>query len=79
MTPVYNNNTFSYAIALLNRGYSAQMTSFVFNNLGLNNPKGYMVMDLWASQIKGTFKPSDTYTASVNATGVHFIKAIALQ
>jgi len=82
MTPVLNGNTtFSYALALVNRNnVTAQPFSFVLSDFNLTNPSGYNVMDLWAGKIVGTFKPSDTYTiATINPTGVHFIKATALQ
>ena len=80
VTPVLNNSTtFSYAVALLNRATLAEPFSFVLKNIGLTNPSGYNILDLWAGKLVGTYKPDDSYTATVNATGVHFIKATALQ
>uniref|UniRef100_A0A914EA26 alpha-galactosidase n=1 Tax=Acrobeloides nanus TaxID=290746 RepID=A0A914EA26_9BILA len=81
MMPCFGDNC-SYAIALLNRDNTttqAKSTSFVLSDLNLTNPHGYNIMDLWAGQVVGSYKPSDTYSAVVNATGVHFIKAITLQ
>uniref|UniRef100_A0A914EHL4 Alpha-galactosidase n=1 Tax=Acrobeloides nanus TaxID=290746 RepID=A0A914EHL4_9BILA len=81
MMPCFGDNC-SYAIALLNRDNTtaqAKSTSFVLSDLNLTNPHGYNIMDLWAGKVVGTYKPSDTYSAMVNATGVHFIKAITLQ
>jgi len=68
----------SYAIAFVNRGSFG--TPFVYtitlNNLGLYNPNGYKITNLFAgnSTIQ-VLKPNSSLTVRVNPTGVVFIRA----
>uniref|UniRef100_F1L2I1 Alpha-galactosidase n=1 Tax=Ascaris suum TaxID=6253 RepID=F1L2I1_ASCSU len=77
MTPVdYENQRYSYAVAILNRNRSRQMdVELVLSKIGLTNPGGYLIMDLWSGQQKGLLKPSDIYSTRVNPTGIDFFKA----
>uniref|UniRef100_A0A914EKD6 Alpha-galactosidase n=1 Tax=Acrobeloides nanus TaxID=290746 RepID=A0A914EKD6_9BILA len=65
----------SYAVAVLNKGTRQVTTSFKFNNIGLDYPSGYNILELWDGRKMGRFQPTDTYQAVVPPTGVHFIKA----
>ncbi len=49
------------------------------SEIGLINPTGYFVQDLWTGQKLGLMKPSDRYLASIPATGVSMIKATLAQ
>ncbi|KHN82558.1 Alpha-N-acetylgalactosaminidase [Toxocara canis] len=77
MTPVdYENQRYSYAVAILNRNLVNQMdVNFALSKIGLTNPGGYLIEDLWTGQPKGLMKPSDVYSVKVNPTGVDFFKA----
>lgn len=48
---------------------------FLLRKIGLTNPDGYLVQDLWSGELKGLLKPNDFYTTNVNPTGIDFFKA----
>uniref|UniRef100_A0A158R5H7 Alpha-galactosidase n=1 Tax=Syphacia muris TaxID=451379 RepID=A0A158R5H7_9BILA len=77
MTPYdVQRNRYSYAVAVLNRNMNYQMdVSFVLEKIGLKNPGGYFIEDLWTGQQLGLMRPLDTYYTRVNPTGVDFFKA----
>ncbi len=49
--------------------------SVVLSTLGLRNPTGYLVQDLWSGDEFGLVKSSEQMTALVSATGVFMFKA----
>ncbi|VDN17212.1 unnamed protein product [Gongylonema pulchrum] len=52
-----------------------QNVNFLLSKIGLTNPGGYFVQDLWSGRHKGLFRPNDEYYTTVNPTGIDFIKA----
>lgn len=53
--------------------------SVQLNEIGLTNPTGYYVQELWSGEKLGMMKPNDVYTASVPPTGVSMFKATLAQ
>lgn len=49
--------------------------SFVLSRIGLTNPGGYFVEDLWTGEQKGLMPPNTVYTTTINPTGIDFFKA----
>ena len=49
------------------------------SEIGLTNPTGYFVQDLWSGQKLGVMKPDDVYSANVPPTGVNMFKATLAQ
>uniref|UniRef100_A0A915PND5 Alpha-galactosidase n=1 Tax=Setaria digitata TaxID=48799 RepID=A0A915PND5_9BILA len=62
---------YSYAVAVFNRNN----VRFMLWKIGLTNPDGYFIQDLWSGENKGLLKPNDLYTTNVNPTGIDFFKA----
>merc|ERR1719154_908935 len=75
VTPVYQGNT-SMAVAFLNRwtqGTPLEVKS-TLNTLGLTHPGGYQAFEVFSGRNLGMFKPNDTFSGSVNPTGVLLIR-----
>ncbi len=53
------------------------MTSL--SDLGLKNPTGYFVEELWTSAKYGLMQPDDIFKADVSPTGVVMLKATLAQ
>lgn len=51
----------------------------MYGQIGLDNPMGYMVRDLWSKQDIGLKYPTDTFITIIPPTGVVMIKATLAQ
>jgi len=81
VTPIDTaQDLYSYAVVLFNRNTKLSATASVqLSEIGLTNPTGYFVQDLWSGQKLGLMKPSDWYLTSIPPTGVSMIKATLAQ
>ncbi|EDV37725.1 uncharacterized protein Dana_GF11268, isoform B [Drosophila ananassae] len=81
ITPVAKNGHHSYAVAFVSRrddGAPYRIT-FTIKELGLKNPNGYTVQDLYdSSRNLGVFKNGSEFVTRVNPNGVTFYKFTAL-
>uniref|UniRef100_A0A914WD53 Alpha-galactosidase n=1 Tax=Plectus sambesii TaxID=2011161 RepID=A0A914WD53_9BILA len=77
ITPVdTDKNLYSYAVVFFNRNTDrSSVVSIMYGQLGLNNPLGYFVQDLWENQYLGLKRSVDVYVATIPPTGVKMIKA----
>uniref|UniRef100_A0A915IPI1 Alpha-galactosidase n=1 Tax=Romanomermis culicivorax TaxID=13658 RepID=A0A915IPI1_ROMCU len=70
---------YSYAIVFFNRNKNTQAkVSLNWSKLGLSNPKGYLIEDLFADGPESTphlAKIEDNFNYTINATGVVMVKA----
>jgi len=67
----------SFAFAFLNTGTGGTPTkvSMTVKDLGFSATAGYNITEVFDGKNMGAFKPSDTFSAYVNPTGVFFAKA----
>jgi len=81
VTPVdTETGVHSYAILFFNRNLEqAAHVSTTLRQLSIANPTGYFVEDLWTNDKLGLMMPDDTFTATVNPTGVVMLKATLAQ
>lgn len=73
--PLYQKKT-SVAVAFLSRwteGTPLQV-KFTLSSLGLDHPAGYHAVNIITGQYIGSFKPTDSFTGSVDPTGILVIK-----
>jgi len=49
--------------------------SIGLSQIGLQNPMGYLIQDLWSGDEFGLIKPTEQITAQLPATGVFMFKA----
>lgn len=67
----------SLSFVILNRGTAVPTKfSIKLSDIGLTNPLGYNVTEVFSDLSMGAFKPSDFLSVSVNPTGVFFGKAL---
>merc|ERR1712142_246872 len=73
--PVYSGKT-SVAIAFLNRWNEGTplKVKFSLKDLGLDHPSGYQAYDIFTGSKVGTYKPTDTFSGSVNPTGILLLR-----
>jgi len=73
--PLYNGKA-SVAVAWLSRWTEGTplKISCTLSSLGLDHPAGYAATDLFTGVELGTFKPSDTFSSSVNPTSILLVK-----
>ena len=70
----------SWAFVLLNSGDTMpSMVTVKMSDLGMQNPTGYNVTEVFDGISIGVKKPSDVIKVSVNPTGVFFGKAAVLK
>ena len=71
----------SYAFAALNTGTGGtpSKVSIKLADLGLNNPSGYNITEVFDGKAMGKFQPTDRFNCSVNPTGIFFGKATVLK
>jgi Alpha galactosidase C-terminal beta sandwich domain len=81
VTPVDSvSQQFSHAVVFFNRNLEQKASVTVaLGKLELTNEKGYLVQDLFTGQEYGTLLPSDTFSCTINPTGVVMIKATIAQ
>lgn len=74
------NGTYSYAVAILNRGDSTPTkVPLTLENLGMKSPKGYWVEDLFEFEVGSLVMPSDSFTVTVNPSGVVMLRCSVLE
>nr|XP_017014915.2 alpha-N-acetylgalactosaminidase [Drosophila takahashii] len=81
ITPVTKSGHHSYAVAFVSRrdDGAPYRIPFTAKDLGLTNPKGYRVQDLYdASNKLGVFQSTSQFITRVNPNGVTFYKFTAL-
>jgi len=73
--PLYKGKA-SVAVAWLSRWTEGTplKVSCTLSSLGLDHPAGYAATDLFTGVQLGTFKPSDTFSSSVNPTSILLVK-----
>lgn len=70
----------SWAFVIFNSdGAMPSVVSVKLSDLGMENPAGYNIMEVFDGDFIGKKKPSDVLKVSVNPTGVFFGKATILQ
>ncbi|VDP00824.1 unnamed protein product [Heligmosomoides polygyrus] len=74
ITPVYGSDT-SFALGFLNRNNGTNVVEFVLRNLGLTNPRGYVVKDLWRARTVTKVGPDDRLRFDVPGTGAAMFRA----
>jgi len=66
----------SFAVVFFNRQLTKQVTAQMsLRDMGLINPTGYFVRELWTDAHYGLMGPDDLFVAHVNPTGVVMIRA----
>jgi hypothetical protein len=70
----------SFAFAFLNTNYEGvpRKVSITFAAMGFTNAAGYNVTEVFDGTYIGMFKPSDSFSAWVNPSGIFLGKAVAV-
>ena len=73
--PISSDKT-SIAVAFLNKWTAGTplKVSFKLTDLGLDHPGGYRASDVFTGKDLGFYKPSDSFSGSVNPTGILVVK-----
>ncbi|KAL6740959.1 hypothetical protein Aduo_014262 [Ancylostoma duodenale] len=74
ITPVYDGDT-SFALGFLNRNNKANEVEFKLKNMGLVNPRGYVVKDLWNNSPAMQLYPDHALRIIVPSTGAAMFRA----
>ncbi|KAI6243498.1 Alpha-galactosidase [Aphelenchoides fujianensis] len=69
---------FSYAVAIINYSGRPATASFMLSTLGLANPNGYVLLNLWTGAQEGFRRPGDWYQAVIPAQDAQMFKATAV-
>ncbi|XP_050728352.1 alpha-N-acetylgalactosaminidase-like [Eriocheir sinensis] len=74
------NGSYSYALAILNRGESTPtQVTLTLKDQGLTSPQGYWVEDLFEGEVGSLVMPDDSFTISVNPSGVVMLRCWLLE